>query len=353
MREIKYSIVIVNFNGKEYLERTVRSVLNSNYQNFKIIIVDNNSTDGSVQHIEQTFVKNLAKIKFVQLEKNFGPAKARNEGVKIATGQVYGFLDNDTEVTADWLINADKVFEQDEKVGALQCKLLFLKDKKSIDYVGEYLGSLGFLISIAEYGEPDNGQYDQVKEILAAKSAGMFITRQAFEAAEGFDEDYFIFVEETDLGWRCWLKNYKVVFCPESVVYHHYSATKDITDKKFNNKLVRFHGCKNYILTLYKNLSFKYLVRILPKHIFLWNGLAFYLLFKGNWTSGINILKGIMWFFLHLPANYKKRRRIQKNRKLSDQQLFIEQGLYKKKSIFYFIKRFTDSQKKAVTPENQ
>ena len=69
MREIKYSIVIVNFNGKEYLERTVRSVLNSNYQNFKIIIVDNNSTDGSVQHIEQTFVKNLAKIKFVQLEK--------------------------------------------------------------------------------------------------------------------------------------------------------------------------------------------------------------------------------------------------------------------------------------------
>ena len=198
------SVVVVNYNGEIYLKRCVESILKNNYSDYEIIVVDNASADGSIVMFKENF-GGFDKLRIISLDKNYGPAKARNEGVKLAKGEIIGFLDNDTEVDPYWISNALKYFENDSKIGALQCKLLLLNDKNKIDYAGEYLGSLGFLVHVARYGEEDKGQYDEVKELLAAKSAGMFIRKDVFEKIGGFDDDYFIFVEETDLGWRAWL----------------------------------------------------------------------------------------------------------------------------------------------------
>ncbi|HEY4495625.1 MAG TPA: glycosyltransferase family 2 protein [Candidatus Paceibacterota bacterium] len=344
------SVVVVNYNGEIYLKRCVESILKNNYSDYEIIVVDNASADGSIVMFKENF-GGFDKLRIISLDKNYGPAKARNEGVKLAKGEIIGFLDNDTEVDPYWISNALKYFENDSKIGALQCKLLLLNDKNKIDYAGEYLGSLGFLVHVARYGEEDKGQYDEVKELLAAKSAGMFIRKDVFEKIGGFDDDYFIFVEETDLGWRAWLAGYKTIFAYDSRVYHYYSATKVLTDKNFNNYLVRFHGPKNYILTLYKNLSFKNLIFILPRHIFLWFCLAMYLILTGNRNSGFNILKGIGWNIANYQKNRKKRILIQRARIISDEELFAK--IYKKQNLFYHIKNFLKSQKQVITPENQ
>ena len=290
----------------------IESVLKNNYHNYEIIIADNNSSDGSFDMFNDNF-KNNKNIKFIRLEQNYGPAQARNEAVKKARGEIIGFLDNDTEVDSEWVRKALPYFD-DKTVGALQCKLLLLKDKNKIDYAGEYFGSLGFLVHAAIYGEEDKGQYDGPTELLAAKSAGMFIRKSVFDEIEGFDNDYFIFVEETDLGWRARLKGHKTIFAYDSVVYHYFSATNVLVDKNFNNYLVRFHGTKNYIMTLYKNLSFRNLIFILPKHIFLWLCLSIYLFVRGNFNSALNILKGICWNIKNYPKNRAKRRAIQKMR---------------------------------------
>lgn len=344
------SIVIVNYNGKDYLERCVNMILRNNYPAYEVVVVDNNSTDGSIEMVEKNFLK-TDTVKLVKLSENYGPARARNEGVKVARGSIVGFLDNDTEVDPDWISAAVNYFKKDNRLGAVQCKLLLLEAKNRIDYTGEYISSLGFLVHRAAYGEEDVGQYDSNAVILAAKSAGMFIRHDVFDKIGGFDEDYFIFVEETDLGWRCWLSGYKIIFAYDSVVFHHYSATKDIVDKDFNNYLVRFHGSKNYILTLFKTLSFTNLILIVPRHVFLWIGLSGFLILNGNPRSGWNILRGIGWNIANYPMNLKKRKAIQKSRTISDKELF--EKVYRRKGALSYIKGFISSQKKLITPENQ
>lgn len=351
--KVVLSIIIPTFNTKKYISACIDSILKSNTKNFEIIIIDNASTDNTIAFLKKKFKKQTAKIKYLSLNQNYGPAKARNEGVKIASGKYLSFLDSDTIVTPDWASQAIKCLKSDTKIAAVQCKLLLAKNKKQLDYVGEYLGKTGFLVPVAPHGEIDHGQYDSTKQILAAKSAGMFIKKRIFNKIGGFDEDYFIFVEETDLGWRCWLAGYQVILCPSSIVYHHFSATKSVVDEKFNNYLVRFHGTKNYILTLYKNLSTGYLIKILPLHIILWLGLSFYLTLTGNFQSSVNIIRGILWHISNIIKNTHKRNIIQKQRQVSDQLLFTKHGLLKQKSIYKHITKFLSSQKSSVNLKNQ
>jgi len=345
------SVIIPSFNAKKYLKACIASILKNNHPYYEIILVDNGSTDGSISFIRKKFKSHPDKIKIVALDKNYGPATARNEGARIAKGKFLAFLDSDTQVHPDWINEGLKCFSKIPKVAAVQCKLLLISDKKKIDYVGEYLSNLGFLVPLAKYGEKDKGQYDSIRHILAAKSAGMFIRKKAFEKAGGFDDDYFIFVEETDLGWRTWLAGFEVVFCPASVVYHHFSASREIFDRKTNNRLVRFHGTKNYILTLFKNLSFVNLIKILPINVCLWIGLSAYLLLRGRFLSSANIAKGVVWNLVYLPFNLVKRIKIQRQRKLTDCRLFVDFGLMRKKSVSFFIKKFFISQKEVITTE--
>lgn len=347
------SVIIVNYNGVQYLKKCLYSIFKNNYKNYEIIIADNASTDDSISIIKKTFSLNLLKIKFVKLSKNYGPAYARNQAFKVSSGKYIAFLDNDTEVDKDWITNAIVLFAKNIKIGAIQSKLLLLDQKNRIDYVGELLGNLGFLKSIASYGDIDSGQYDFNYPILAAKSAGMFISREAFIKSGKFDPDYFIFMEETDLGWRTCLAGYQNIFCPNSIVYHKFSSTKDIVDPDFNNYLIRFHGTKNYIQTLLKNLSFWYLIKILPIHVFLWFSLATYLLFTAKFLSAKNIYKGIFWNIVNFPKIIKKRRLIQNKRKISDLNLFVNQKMMVKTSLTLYIKKFVESQRKNKTPENK
>lgn len=346
------SIIIVNYNGYHLLKNCITSVLNNSYQNYEIIVADNGSTDQSIKKITTDFKSELSKIKILDLKKNLGPAQARNKAFEISKGDIIGFLDNDTQVDPKWIKEAIKLFDKNSKIGAVQCKLLLLDQKNKIDYAGELLGTLGFLKSIAKYGDIDKGQYDKNYPILAAKSAAMFIRREAFIKAGKFDPDYFIFMEETDLGWRTWLVGYQNIFCPQSIVYHKFSSTKDIVSKDFNNYLIRFHGTKNYIQTLIKNLSPKYFFKIVPIHIFLWFSLATFLFFTGKFKSAKNIYLGIIWNLFHIRVILAKRKIIQKNRIISDDYLFRDKKLMVNTTFLYYLNNFFSSQKTVITPEN-
>lgn len=346
----KVSVIIVNYNGKDYLCRCLASVFKNNYKNYEVIVVDNSSTDGSVDYIKKKFAKKLGSLRLVELAKNYGPAKARNEGIKLSQGKCLAFLDNDTQVDKNWIIEALRLFRSNEKIGCVQCKLLLLKEKNKFDYAGEYLSPSGFLTQRAKYGEIDKGQYDQQVEILAAKSAGMFIRKDVFEKIGGFDEDYFIYMEETDLGWRSWLAGYKTVFCPHSVVYHEFATSAKVLSKDKHDYNVRFHGAKNYLMTLLKNLSFKQLVLILPKHIAIWLCFAFFLMVRGNFQSAFNILRGIGWNIVNLPKTFSKRKSIQAMRVIPDNLLFPI--IVKKENLLEKVGQFFMAEKEVKTTEN-
>ncbi|MDD2482693.1 MAG: glycosyltransferase family 2 protein [Candidatus Shapirobacteria bacterium] len=326
------SIIIVNYNGYSLLKNCLNSILKNSYKNYEIIIADNGSTDGTIEKIKFEFKSNLSKIKILDLKKNFGPAFARNRGVKIAKGKIISFLDNDTEVDINWLKAAKSEFDKDKKIGCIQSKLLLLNEKNKFDYTGDYLNQFGLLSHRATYKDIDVGQYDKKAVVFAAKSAGMFIRKDVFKLISGFDNDYFIYMEETDLCWRSWLKGFKTVYCPNSIVYHGFSGSFKLLNFNFANYNLYFHGTKNYILTILKNLSLPKLIIILPKQISIFILYSIYLLFiKFKVKGSFYIILGIIWNIKNIKKTLLKRRTIQKNRVLTDKKLFTY--IYKKESI--------------------
>lgn len=330
------TIIVINFNGKKYILNCLKSIFKNCYQNYEIIVVDNGSTDDSLQAIRKIF-KDKKNLQFLNLKRNFGPAYARNQGVKKAKGDYLGFLDNDTLVNQNWIKEALVEFEKNKKLGIVQCKLLLAQEKNKIDYVGEFLGQNGFLVQIAKGGEKDKGQYEKKINILAAKSAGMFIRKELFLKLGGFDPDYFIYVEETDLGWRSWLLGYETLFVPKSIVYHESGISTIILGKSKTDFNAKFHGTKNYILTLFKNLETINLWKILPIHLFLWVGLAWFMFFRGYFRQFLWIHQGIFWNIINLKKNIKKRKKIQGKRVVRDQDLF--KIFMKRKSFSYFLNK--------------
>lgn len=334
------SVVIVNYNGKFLLENCLRSILDSNENNFEIVVVDNGSSDGSREHIDAVFRDVSLPLKWVALDRNYGPSRARNDGVKVTRGEYIAFLDNDTCVHPQWISHALDLFKTDALIGCLQCKLLLMDQKDCFDYAGEFLGSNGFLVQQASYHEVDRGQFDLPVEILAAKSAGMFIRKSVFEEISGFDEDYFIYMEETDLGWRSWMAGYRTLFCPKSVVFHKFSSSSVVLSADRHAYNTRFHGTKNYIMTLLKNLGPLRLLTILPVHVFVWFMFSLFLLVTGKFRSSWHVAKGGGWCAIKIRSILKKRSKIQSHRVLNDNELFIKHSLMRKGALFHKARQY-------------
>ncbi len=191
----------------------------------------------------------------------------------------------------------------------------------------------------ARAGDTDNGQYDEEVDILAAKSAGMFIRKEVFNKIGGFDDDYFIYVEETDLGWRSWLAGYRARYISDSIVYHEFGSSTIILGKTENDFNAKFNGTKNYIMTLVKNLGSFHLLTMLPLHVTLWVGLAWFSLLKGRWRHFYWIHKAIFWNIKMLRKNLAKRRKIQKNRRIKEKDLF--EIVSQRRPFLYFINKAT------------
>ena len=316
------SVIIVNHNGIEFVDRCLHSVLSSNYPNFEVIFVDNASTDGSLEYVKRIF-GNDPKSRYVENLGSFGPAVGRNRGANISKGAYLVFLDNDTEIMENSISELVRALEDDNSIGSGQAKLLRMGTKE-YDCAGDYLGPLGFLIERSR-GAKDTGQFDFITDILSAKSAASIIRKDLFDRIGGFDEDFYMYLEETDLSWRLWLAGYRVVFVPKSIVYHAYGTKKKAKRQYYPEYVVRYYGSRNYISTLIKNLGFLNLIKILPLHIFSWLGLSTMFVCRKKFKDAFWIIKAIIWNLANAGTLIKKRRFIQRNiRKVGDSQIMAK-----------------------------
>ena len=216
------AIVILNWNGKHYLQQFLPSVLSTEYPNYRIVVADNGSADDSVNFLKT----NYPQIGIIQLQKNFGFAKGYNEALKEVTADYYLLLNSDVEVTPGWLSPMISLLEQDLDYAACQPKLLSFKNKKLFEYAGAaggWLDAYGYPFArgrVFDICEEDNGQYDETAEVFWASGAALLIKTEAFHKMKGFDEYFFAHQEEIDLCWRMQLAGYKIFCCPQSIVYH-------------------------------------------------------------------------------------------------------------------------------------
>jgi len=286
--------------------------MRTNYPNFEVILVDNASTDGSVEFVRRTF----PEIQVLANSQNLGFAEGNNVGLKKSNGKYVVFLNNDTYVDPNWLNEIVKLMESDPTIGACQCKLLFMDDPQIIDSVGQYMDFLG-LVTEHGRGERDIGQYDYPYEIFHAKGAAMVVRKEIIKTVGPFDPKLFINFEDADLCWRIWLAGYRVVLCPRAIVYHK----KGSFGIKSIGTLSFFHYIKNNIRVPLKNYSLRNVIKVIPLKILLLLGLIILLIIKRKRAHAVAAFNGLLWNILNFKDTIQERKRIQSYvRKVSDNQ---------------------------------
>lgn len=309
------SIVILNYNGERYLERCLNSVFSAEYPNFEVIIVDNASTDNSPA-LFMRLPKREPPLVVIRNPRNLGFAEGNNIGIAVTGGKYVVLLNNDTEVTPDWLNGLVSELERDSSIGAAQSKLLQMRDKACIDSLGDFIDYFGVTFQRG-YGEIDAGQYDDACEIFSARGAAMIVRKSVIKQIGVLDPLFFIRCEDIDFSWRIRLRGYRIILVPSSVVYHAGGyATSEIQSSE-----VLFHSAKNQFMMLFKNYELRNFIKFNP--LFQFFGNIFIDIFRRKRPSDIIArLKAICWILSNFRQIYKNRQLVQKAvRKVPDSQI--------------------------------
>ena len=317
----KVSVIIVNYNGKELLEKSLESLFKVDYENFEVILVDNNSSDGTIDFV----AKNYPSVIIIKLDSNKGFAEPNNIAAKIAKGDYLLLLNNDTVVTYNFISEMIKVLEHDKTIGI--CQSLLLKPDGSLDSSGDFIDKLGVVYN-------SKTKTDEIREISSARGASMLIHKELFEKLGGFDEKFFVSFEDVDLGWRTWILGYRIVLIPTSIVYH----SAGTTIKKMRSDIA-FHGFKNQLSMKITNFEINYMILNLIKFFVVYGirELKIWWDYKHKGTTKITpteyestiaqkpdfiiIIKSLFWIIKNPVYLIKKHMKINSNRRSSTNDL--------------------------------
>lgn len=305
------AIVILNWNGRHYLQQFLPTVLATQYHPFKVVVADNASTDDSVSFLERHF----PEVEILQLEKNFGFAKGYNEALTQVEADYYVLLNSDVEVTPGWLQPMINLLEQHETHAACQPKILSFRHRQLFEYAGAaggWLDAYGYPFArgrVFDICEEDRGQYNDTTEVFWASGASLVIRSKVFHKMGGFDEYFFAHQEEIDLCWRIQKEGYYIFCCPESVIYHVGGGTLPR-----GNSLKTFLNFRNNQIMLAKNLPADERWWKIPYRMLLDDVSALKGLLSGDGGYFVAIIKAHFAFIYWMFFEKRKKRRSSENK---------------------------------------
>lgn len=308
------SIIIVNWNGKPHLINCLASLQKVHYKPLEIILVDNNSCDGSVDFVE----KKYRSVRIIKNKKNVGFCLANNKGYKVSKGKYVLFLNNDTIVTSDFLKPLITTLEENSRNGIVQPKIVFWGNKK-LQTGGAFITNTGFLYHYGYGKNPQDPKYNFNMQIYSANGSCMFVKREVINKIGLFDEDYFTYFEETDFCHRALLAGYKIWYQPKSIIYH----IGNIDNSKHKNSFLVYISFRNRICTYLKNLETGNLIKIVSLHFLLclFSVFVFLVLRKPDYSYAI--IKALFYNIANIKSILKKRTKVQNQiRKLKDKEIF-------------------------------
>jgi GT2 family glycosyltransferase len=311
------SIIMANWNGGAIYENCLVSLSKIKYPNWELVVIDNGSSDGTTSlSLNPKF--GIKKSMLIKNKVNVGFAPANNQGVKKAFGDYFLLLNNDTLVDPDFLnVMVDKM-EREPDLGVMQPKIRMMDKPDYLDNAGSFFTRIGFLHHWG-FGKKDSKEFDREREVFAVKGACMLIRQSVLEKTGGlFDNDFVSYFEETDFCWRSWLVGFRVIYYPQSQIWHKVG----FTIKRLDVGDLNFHYYKNRICSLIKNLSLGNLIIILPTHLFVSLGISLAFLFKGQVNNFLLIWKAAWWNVVNFGRTLKKRIRVQSSRVVSDKAIF-------------------------------
>ena len=262
----KLAIVILNWNGAKMLRQYLPTVLNYSRDEAVVYVADNASTDDSLQLLRTEF----PEVKLIVLDRNWGFADGYNKALRQIEAEYYVLLNSDIEVTHHWLTPLIEFMDAHEEVAACQPKLLSIFDRDSFEYAGAcggYLDRYGYPFCrgrLFETVERDNGQYDNVTEVLWATGAALMVRAADYWSVNGLDGRFFAHNEEIDFCWRLRIKGRRIYCLPDSYIYHVGGGTLPKS-----NPMKTFLNFRNNLTMLYKCLPDRELQNVMRWRWFL------------------------------------------------------------------------------------
>ncbi len=308
----RVSVIIVNYNGQAHLAKCLNSLLVGFSANDEIILVDNASTDGSAEYVEQTF----PTIRVIRNKSNQGFSGGCNVGAEWAIGQYLAFLNPDTVVVPGWLDALIAALEADPRMGLATSKILLLDDRDRINTCGNDMHYTG--LTLCRGLGTNRDTLTRGGEVSAVSGAAFAIRRELFEALHGFDESFFMYMEDTDLSWRARLAGFRCLYVPDSVVYHDYTL-------RFGPQKTFYQERNRYVMLL-KGLQWRTLLLLLPALLLAELATWGFVIVqeRRQWT---NKARAYAWVWGHWPDILTGRRQTQALRRVRDRDL-IAQGTY-------------------------
>jgi GT2 family glycosyltransferase len=302
------SVIVLNWNGKHFLETCLLSLRRQTFRDFEVIVVDNGSEDGSAEYVLDQF----PEVRLLRLERNVGFCSGNLAGYERATGELIVLLNNDTEADPYWLEEIRRASEDFSEAGSFASKMLFYDDRQRIDNCGFALTTSGVTIDLGR-NQKDGEKWAEPRKVFGACGGAAAYRRSMLEKIGFLDAEFFMTYEDVDMSFRAQLFGYECVFVPGAVVYHRYRATM----KNYPARQV-FFSQRNIEFVYMKNMPLGLMLRFLPLRFVYELGGAVYFLKQG---AGRAYLKAKVDALRRLPSFLPKRQMIQAKRVLNNDEL--------------------------------
>lgn len=324
----KVAVVILNWNGQKFLEKFLPSVIKYSQNDASIIVADNKSTDNSIDFLKENF----PQIRIIENKENGGFAKGYNDALAQVEAEYYILLNSDIEVTENWIKPVIDLMDSDPNIAVCQPKIRSYSEPKMFEYAGAaggYIDKYGYPFCrgrLFQSMEEDTGQYDDIVDVFWATGACMFVKSSIYHKFGGLDNDFFAHMEEIDFCWRLKNSDYRIIYCPNSVVFHVGGGT--LPKISWRKTYLNF---RNNFTLLYKNLPSNQILKVFLIRLPL-DGLAsIKFLFDGGFKDFFAVAKAHFSFYFSLRKQHKKRKSIHHKQ---------VKGMYKGAIVFdYFLKK--------------
>jgi len=306
----KVAVVILNYNGQEFLEKFLPEVLLHSRDVADVWVADNCSGDHSVAFLREHF----PEVHLIENSSNGGFAAGYNQALQQIKADYYVLLNSDIEVTPHWIQPIIHLMEANTNVVACQPKIRSYFQKEKFEYAGAsggFIDKYGYPFCrgrIFQHLESDRGQYDDPTEVFWATGACLFVRAEVYHELGGLDADFFAHMEEIDFCWRARNRGYQIMVNPASVVYHIGGGTLP----KSSSRKTYLNFRNNFVL-LYKNLPADRLFKVFIARLFLDGVAAVKFLLQGGVKDFFAVIKAHFYFYRHFSSLRKKRQSLQQH----------------------------------------
>lgn len=316
------STIIVNWNRSALLKACLDSLSKQTARDFEIIVVDNGSSDGSAGMVERDF----PRVRLIRNEENLGFCAANNQGIRAAAGEFVALLNNDAEAAPGWLDALVHALDARPEYGMAASKILVWEDAGRIDKAGHLIYPDGQNRGRGS-GEADRGQYDRVEDTLWPDGCAALYRKKMLDEIGGFDEDFFAYGDDAELGLRARIAGWRAVYAPGAVVRHRRGATLGLASGRRLALIERNRvllAVKLFPVSLLWLNPLYYAARIASG---VWESIrgrgetALYPGWRGKLTMALALARGDLAALRMAPAMWRKRREIERIRRLSPGQV--------------------------------